>query len=75
MAAQWNQERKVDEILEQRRMEGSSLQEVMRKVPELVVHERVTRQRSEGLQRKEKSIRMVYERDEGKAGRCSGDRH
>ena len=43
MAAQWNEERKLEEILEHRKMEGSSLQlEVVRKVPELVVHERMS---------------------------------
>ena len=40
IAAQWDEEQKLEEILERKRMEGSSLQlEVMRKVPELVVHE------------------------------------
>ena len=39
MAAQWDEE----EIFKRRRMEGSSLRlEVMQKVPELVVHERIT---------------------------------
>ena len=34
---------KSEELLERRRMEGSSLQvEVMQKVPELVVHERMS---------------------------------
>ena len=43
MAAQWDEEQKWEEILEQRRMEGNSLQlEVMRKVPELVVKERMS---------------------------------
>ena len=36
------EERKLEEILAHRRMEGSSLQEVMRKVPELVEHERMS---------------------------------
>ena len=36
MAAQWEEEQKLDEIVERRRMEGSSLQlEVMQKVTEL----------------------------------------
>ena len=36
MAVQWEEEQKLEEILERRRMEGSSLQvEVMEKVPEL----------------------------------------
>ena len=44
MAAQWEEEqKKLEEILEQRTMEGSSSQvEVMQKVPELVVHERMS---------------------------------
>ena len=42
MAAQWDEEQKLEEILEQRGMEGSLLQfEVMRRVPELVVLERM----------------------------------
>ena len=43
MAAQWDVEQKLEEILERRRMEGSSLLlEVMQKVPELVVHDRMS---------------------------------
>ena len=43
MAAEWDEEEKIGEILERRRMEGSSLQsDVMRKVPEQVVHERMS---------------------------------
>ena len=39
MAAQWNEEHILEDILERGRMEGSSLKlEVMQKVPELVVH-------------------------------------
>ena len=41
-AAQWDEEEKLEEILEQRRMEGSSLQlEAKRIVPEFVVQERM----------------------------------
>ena len=40
MAAQWDDERKLEEILERRRMEGSSVQFVLQNVPELLVHER-----------------------------------
>ena len=40
MEVQWAEDWKLEESLERRRMEGSSLQaEVMQKVPELVVHE------------------------------------
>ena len=43
MAAQWEEEQKLDEIVEQRRIEGDSLKlEVMRKALELVVHERMS---------------------------------
>ena len=43
MAAQWDEEQELDEIVERRRMEGSSLKlEVMQKVLELVVHERMS---------------------------------
>ena len=43
MAAQWDEEEKLEEILERRKMEGSSLKvEVLQKVPELVVHERMS---------------------------------
>ena len=43
MAAEWDEEEKLEDILERRRMEGSSLQsDVMRKVPEQVVHERMS---------------------------------
>ena len=49
--------REVGETLGQRRTGRSSLQvEVMKKVPELVVHERL----SQGRVRKEESERMVY---------------
>ena len=66
MAAPWDEEQKLDEIVERRRMEGSSLKlEVMQKVPEPVVHE-LTRQRGEGSQREKESTRMVFRRDEGK---------
>ena len=43
-------------------MEGNSLQaEVMQKVPELVVHERMSHgEKSEGYKRKYESERMVY---------------
>ena len=41
MAAQWDEEQKLEKILARRRMERSSLQaEVIQKAPELVVHER-----------------------------------
>ena len=43
MTAQWEEEQELDEILEQRGNEGDSLKlEVMRKAPELVVHERMS---------------------------------
>ena len=43
MEVQWDEEQRLEEILERRRMEGSPLQpEVMQKVPELVVQERMS---------------------------------
>ena len=43
MAVQWDEEQKLEEMLERRRMEGNSLQlEVMQKAPELVVRERMS---------------------------------
>ena len=42
MEVQWAEDEKLEEILERRRMEGSSLKaEVMQKVLELVVHEQM----------------------------------
>ena len=44
MEKQWAEDEKLEEILERRRMEGNSLQlEVMQEVPEVVVHERATK--------------------------------
>ena len=41
MVAQWEEEQKLDEIVEQRRTEGDFLKlEFIRKASELVVHER-----------------------------------
>ena len=56
MAAQWDEEQKLEEILVQREMEGSPGQfEVVRRVPELVVHERMSQGvRVKGL--KEKNV-------------------
>ena len=43
MVAQWEEEQKLEEIVEERRIEGGSLElEVMRKALEQVVHERVS---------------------------------
>ena len=50
MAALWDEEQQLEEILERRGMEGSSLQlEVMQKVLELVVHERTSQGKGEGI--------------------------
>ena len=56
MAAQWDEEQKLEEILERRRMKGSSLKlEVMQNVPELVVHERMSQGKGvKGLKEKKK---------------------
>ena len=45
MEVQWAQDEKVEEILERRRREGSSLQAVVQKIRELVVHERMSQGR------------------------------
>ena len=43
MAAEWDEKQQLEDILERRRMEGSSEQlEVMQHVPELFVHERLS---------------------------------
>ena len=43
MVAQWEEEQKLEEIVERRRTEGSSFKlEVMQKVLELAVHERMS---------------------------------
>ena len=57
MEMQWDEDEKLEEILERRRVEGSSLQaEVLQKVPELVVHERMSLdQKSERPDRIEES--------------------
>ena len=56
MAAQWDDEQRLEEILKRRRMEGSPLQlEVMQKVPELVVQERMSQGKgAKGLKEKKK---------------------
>ena len=46
MAEQWEKKQQLEEIVERRRMEGSSLKlDVMQKVPELVVNERMSGKR------------------------------
>ena len=57
-------------------MEGSSLKlEVMQKVSDLVVHERMSQgKRVKGF-KEEESIRMVHRRNEGQAKQCCGGRH
>ena len=43
MAAKWEEEQKLEEIVEQRRIEGDPLKvKVMRQAPELVVYERMS---------------------------------
>ena len=67
MAAQWEEEQKLEEIVERKRIEGNSLKlEVMQKVPELVVQERMSQGKGVESQREKESTRMVYRRDEGK---------
>ena len=66
MAAQWDEEEKLEEILERRKMEGSSLKvEVLQKVPELVVHERMSQ--GKGVKgRKEKKKALGWSMEEMK---------
>ena len=61
-------EKDQEEIVERRRIEGTSLKlEVMQKVPEQVVQERMSQGKGvKGLKEKKESTRMVYRRDEGK---------
>ena len=56
MAVHWDEEQKLEEIWERRRIEGSSLKlEVMQKVPELVVHERMSQGKGvKGLEEKKR---------------------
>ena len=75
MDMKWAEGEKLEEILERRRMEGSPLQaEVMQKVLELVVHERMS-QGEEVRGTKEESKRMVPCRDERQAKQSSGGRY
>ena len=62
MERQWIEDEKLEENLERRKAEGVSLQtEVLQKVPELVVHERMSRcKKIERHRRKEESQRMVH---------------
>ena len=59
--AQWEEEQKLEETVEQRRIEGDSFRlEVMRKATELVVHESMSQ--GEGVRsvkEEEESTRMV----------------
>ena len=54
MAGQWEDEQHLDDLIERRRIEGSSLKlDVMQKVPELVVNKRMS-QGEKGRDTKEK---------------------
>ena len=61
MAEQWEEERRLEDIVERRRMEGSSFKlDVMRRVPELVVNERMSQgERVKNPKVKKKVQRMV----------------
>ena len=60
MAGQWEEEQHLENIVERKRMEGSSLKlDVMQKVPDLVVSKRMS-QGGERHERKEESARMVH---------------
>ena len=57
MAAQWDEEQKMEDILERRRMEGSAVQlEVMQIVLELFVHQCMSQGRVlKGIKEKNKA--------------------
>ena len=71
MAAQWAEKQKPEEIVERKKIEGSSLKlEVMRKAPELVVHERMSQ--GEGVRSsKEKKRVPGWSAEELRKWRCS----
>ena len=77
MVAQWEEDPKFEDILERGRMEGSSVQlEVMPKVPEIVVHERVPQGKGvKGLKEKKKVSGWSMEEMREKANYCCGGRH
>ena len=64
MAALWEEEQKLKEIMERRRMEGSSLQlDAMQRVQELVVNERMLQgKRVKSLKEKQKIPRWSIEK-------------
>ena len=67
MAAQWEEEQKLEGNWERRKIEGSSLQvEIMQKMPELLVHEHVTRQRGEASKREKETTRIASSIDKRK---------
>ena len=60
MAAQREEEQELEETMERRRMEGSSLQlNVMQQVSELVANERMSQGKGKGFKEKRKN-QMVY---------------
>ena len=74
---QWDDDEKLDETWERRRMEGSSLQlEVMQKVPELVhMNERPRVKKVNGTNEKKKVNGRSTEEMKGKAKHFFGRRH
>ena len=62
MTEQLEEEQHLEDIIVRRRMEGSSLKlDVIQKVPELMVHERMSQsERVKKPKRKEESARMVH---------------
>ena len=57
MEVQWAEDERVEKILERRRMEGSLQAEVMQKVLELVVHERMLQGEKAGGTRGKKKVK------------------
>ena len=75
-AAQWDEEEKLEEILEQRRMEGSSLQLEAKRIVYLSLWCMNACHKEQGCKASKKRRKypdMVYGRDGGKAEhRCGG---
>ena len=68
MAGQWEEEQQLDDLIERRRMKGSSLKlDVMQKVPELVVYKRMS-QGEKGEDTKEKKKVPGWSIEEVKEG-------
>ena len=77
MAAQWEEEQQLEEIVEPKSIEGNYLKlEVMQKVPELVVQERMSQGKGmKGLKEKKKVQGWSIEETKEKPTCCCGGGH